>query len=231
MKNEGNRIFQSLVRLFYPPLCVVCRDVLVRGEKYLCSGCLADFPSADPSYQSMDAFCMDSGGFIRLEALYALFYYNKHNDYKNLIYAVKYRSGKELSVYLGRMLGEKIGKPDGVDAVVPVPLHPVREKARGYNQARQIALGISEVIGIPLWDDVISRVRNNATQTGKNTGERHKNVEHIFQLKNTDMLSGKHLIVVDDVITTGATIKSCIRTLAEAGNVRFSLACLARTEV
>lgn len=84
---------------------------------------------------------------------------------------------------------------------------------------------------VPLWDDIVCRVQDNASQTGKSAGERQKNVENIFRLKKTDVLYGKHLLVVDDVITTGATIKSCIRTLAEAGHVRFSLACLARTEV
>lgn len=231
MKNEGNRIFQSIVRLFYPPLCVVCKEALVRGEKYLCSPCLADFPLADPAYQSVDIRLLIEDEVVDVGSLYALFYYNKYNDYKNLVYAVKYRSGKELCVYLGRMLGGKIGDRSGVHAIVPIPLHPKREKRRGYNQARQIALGMAEAMKVPLWDDIVCRVQDNASQTGKSAGERQKNVENIFRLKKTDVLYGKHLLVVDDVITTGATIKSCIRTLAEAGHVRFSLACLARTEV
>lgn len=98
---RATAFFQSIVRLFYPPLCVVCKEALVRGEKYLCSPCLADFPLADPAYQSVDIRLLMEDEVVDVGSLYALFYYNKYNDYKNLVYAVKYRSGKELCVYWG----------------------------------------------------------------------------------------------------------------------------------
>lgn len=231
MKIEACTYFQAFIRLLFPPLCVVCGRALVRGERYLCSVCLADFPLADRSYQSDESLLTTFEEACRPQTVYALFYYNKCSDYRNLIYAVKYRSRKELGVYLGRMLGEKIGKHSGVDGIVPIPLHPRRERERGYNQARQIALGMAEAMGIPVWDRVVIRIRNNTSQTGKNAGERQKNVEDIFELTERERIRGKHIMVVDDVITTGATIRSCIRTLAEAEVAVFSLGCLARTEL
>jgi len=110
-----------------------------------------------------------------------------------------------------------------------VPLHPKREKERGFNQAREIACGMAETIGVDIYDDVLFRVRNNASQTGKNASERLKNVEHIFELRNPAKITGKKVLLVDDVITTGATIGACLQVLAQAGNVRFSLGCLAQT--
>lgn len=231
MKNELSLVFHAFARLFFPPLCVVCRRSLVRGEQYLCSACLADFPFTDRSYQSEEALSKEFEEPFRPEAIHSLFYYSKYNDYKNLIYALKYCSGKEVGVYLGRMLGERIRGATAADGIVPVPLHPRRQRQRGYNQAYQIAWGISEVLEIPVWDRVVRRVRNNASQTGKNAGERRKNVENIFELKDAALVRGKHILVVDDVITTGATLRACVQVLAGAGEVRFSLGCLARTEL
>lgn len=231
MKINACSFCQAFIRLLFPPLCVVCGRSLVRGEQHVCSVCLADFPLTDCSYQSDESLLETFDEAYRPKVLYALFYYSKYSDYRNLIYAVKYRSRKELGVYLGRMLGERIVGYSGVEGIVPVPLHPRRERKRGYNQARQIALGIAEVMHIPVLDQVVVRVRNNASQTGKNAGERQKNVEDIFKLTGPEQVRGKHILIVDDVITTGATLRSCIRTLAEAGEVGFSLGCLARTEL
>lgn len=219
----------ALIDLLYPRLCVVCRKCLTRGEHFLCTSCLYDFPFSDLRFSSEQELlaCFDED--CRPGRLYSLFYYNKYSDYKNLIYAIKYRSKKELGVFLGKMLGKQLYGKTNVDGIIPVPLHPEREKKRGFNQSYQIALGISEVLQVGVWDKVIARVRNNASQTGLEPEERQRNVENIFELLAPECVSGKHLLVVDDVITTGATIRSCIRVLAEAGNVRFTLACLART--
>ena len=215
--------------LFYPRVCCVCGEGLVRGEEYMCTACLADFPFADEDFgwQPEMGSCWDSA--CRPEKLYALYYYNKFSPYKNLIYQIKYDSHKMLGRYLGRMLGQKIRGKCTADCIVPVPLHPKREKARGFNQAREIACGLADVLEIPVYDDVIGRIQNNASQTGKNASERLKNVANIFELRQPQKIRGRHVLLVDDVITTGATVGACLRVLSGAGKVRFSLGCLAQT--
>lgn len=233
MKREAWSRFISeyLTELFYPRLCAVCQKGLTREEKFICSACLADFPLAHESFHSETAILDSFDMICRPEALYTLFYYNKYSDYRNLIYAIKYHSHKQLGVYLGRMLGEMLEDRVQVDVIVPVPLHPRRERKRGFNQSRQIAMGISEYLRAEILDEVVYRVRNNVSQTGLSVESRQKNTEDIFLLKDEAAVRGKHILVVDDVVTTGATVRSCIKVLAEAGDVRFSLACLARTQV
>ncbi|WP_301912614.1 ComF family protein [Odoribacter laneus] len=220
---------RALADLFFPRLCMVCECCLRRGEVYICSACLADFPCTDSLYQAETTVLKTFEEACRPEKLYSLFYYSKYSDYRKLVYALKYRSGKKLGIYLGKMLGEKIGRQVGIQGIVPIPLHPKREKKRGYNQSLQIALGITEILNIPIYDKVITRTRNTASQTGMSIVERQQNVRNIFDLQDCHSVRGKHLLIVDDVITTGATMRSCVETLAQAGNIRFSLGCLGRT--
>ncbi|MCM1030399.1 MAG: ComF family protein [Oscillibacter sp.] len=235
MGKEGDRgiclsFLYALIDLLYPRLCVVCRKCLTRGEHFLCTYCLCDFPFSDVNFSSGREL---SAGFEASgwpDKVYSLFYYNKFSDYKSLVHAVKYRSRKELGVYLGKMLGERLRGKIRVDGIVPVPLHPKRERKRGFNQSCQIALGVAEILQVEIWDNVIVRTKNNVTQTGLAPEERKKNAEGIFALTDAVAVTGKHILIIDDVITTGATVHACMKTLAEAGDVRFSLACLARTQ-
>lgn len=196
-------------------------------EKFLCSGCLFDFPFTDPAFRTDDFLLSAFDETWRPERLHTLFYYNKFSDYRQLIYAVKYHSKKDLGVYLGEMLGERMKGKTEADCIVPIPLHPKREKKRGFNQAYQIAWGIHRKLNLEVLNGVVARGTNNVTQTGKNAEERRKNVEHIFQLLLPEQITGRHVLLVDDVVTTGATTASCLQELSAAGNVTFSLACLA----
>ncbi len=220
----------ALIDLLYPRLCVVCGKCLTRGEHFLCTCCLYDFPFSDVRFSSARELLAGFEENCRPGRVYSLFYYNKFSDYKNLVHAVKYRSRKELGVFLGRMLGERLPGEVRVDGIVPVPLHPAREKKRGFNQSYQIALGVAEILQVEIWDKAVVRTRNNVTQTGLEPEERKKNVEDIFALTDAAKVAGKHVLVIDDVVTTGATVHACMKALAEAGGVRFSLACLARTQ-
>lgn len=206
----------ALANLFYPPLCVVCGRDLVRGEHYFCTGCVADFPVAEDS-------CLGE------RKIYSLFYYSKYSPYRQLIYDVKYRSHRLLGRYLGRMLGGKLAGRCEADCIVPVPLHPKRERERGFNQSLEIARGVSEVTGMEVMEDVVVRVRNNVSQTGKSVAERRENVEDIFRVKNGARIRGRHVLLLDDVITTGATIGACLHALEGEEGTVFSLGCLAKT--
>lgn len=217
-----------LVDLLFPRVCAVCGNSLVEGEKYICSACLSDFPFTERSCGTEDVILGMYSPLIRPRQLYSLFYYSKYSDYRRLVYAVKYHSHQKLAQYLGRMLGERIPPDCGIDGIIPVPLHPRRERQRGFNQAFQIALGVQEVTGLEIYSGVLDRIKNNVTQTGKNTGERRENVKNIFKLRDPKQIAGKHILLVDDVITTGATLGACMLALETAGNVSFSLACVAQ---
>ena len=219
----------ALVELFYPRVCEVCGKSLVRGEEFLCSFCLSDFPFADQDFAVGKELLEQLERFGAPEQLYALFYYDKYSAYKNLIHLIKYHSYQKLGFYLGRMLGERLKPFCEADVIVPVPLHKKREQVRGFNQALEIARGMNEVLQIELLDDVVVRVKNNVSQTGKNTVERFYNVENVFELVAPERVKRKHVLLVDDVITTGATVGSCMKEMAQVEAVRFSLACLAKT--
>lgn len=220
----------ALKELFYPGRCRVCDTVLVGNEQYLCAACLADFPVLHEGFDKERALLDSFAPACRPEALHALFYYNKFSPYKQLIYGIKYGGDRKLGVYLGRMLGSKMKGKSAADAILPVPLHPKRERERGFNQAREIARGVAEVLGIELLDDVLVRTRNNVSQTGKTASERLANVSGIFELRRPERIAGRHVLLLDDVITTGATIGACLEALSSAPDTRISLACLARTQ-
>lgn len=226
---ECLEIRASVAELLFPSTCVVCENGLVRGEKYLCTACLADFPLAHAAFGRQEGLLAHLGERFRPLEVHALFYYSKYDAYKNLIYRIKYRSYKRLAFYLGQLLGERIQGICRADCIVPVPLHPLRLKERGYNQAGEIGRGVADVLRIELLEEVVVRTRNNVSQTGKNAAERLKNVEHIFRLLQPEKIAGHHVLVLDDVITTGATVGACLDELAAAGEVTFSLGCLART--
>lgn len=135
----------------FPRLCVVCGNCLVESEKHICSACLGDLPFVGNSSVAGEHILNLFPPAFRPRRLYSLFYYNKYSDFRQLIYAVKYRSRKKLGIYLGRMLGECIPADAEIDGIVPVPLHPQRERKRGFNQAFQIALGIQEITGLKIY--------------------------------------------------------------------------------
>lgn len=229
MSRECLELLASVTDLFYPRICDVCGKSLVGGEKYVCTHCLSDFPFTDEAFETENALLETFPEEYRPQKLHTLYYYNKYSEYKNLIHLIKYQSYRKLALYLGTMLGERIKDSCQADCIIPIPLHPKREKLRGFNQAMEIARGINSVLRLELLGNVVVRTENNVSQTGKNAAERFKNVENIFSLVSPEKINGRHVLLVDDVITTGATVCSCLKVLAGAGGVKFSVGCLSRT--
>ena len=215
-----------LSRLLFPRTCVVCGDVLVEGERFLCSGCLGGLPLNEGMDEGADE---EMRGDLGIENFFWLFRYDRVSDYHRLVHAVKYRSNRELGVWVGRMLGERMGNANGIDCVIPVPLHPKRERERGFNQAFLIGTGIAEVLGIRLEPDRLRRVVNTPSQTGLEREQRTGNVANAFQLGNVEGLEGCHVLLVDDVMTSGATIRACMAELCKIRGIRVSVACLGKS--
>jgi ComF family protein len=167
-------------------------------------------------------------GRLSLTGATAQYYFTKESLMQNLMHQVKYKRNKELGLQLGGMMGDSIkrsGRFD-VDALIPLPLFPAKEKRRGYNQATILCEGMAEHMDIPVLKDVIIRPQYTETQTKKGRIERWLNMEGKFVLTNPGAIHGKHILLVDDVVTTGATLEACGAELLKAENVRLSLATL-----
>lgn len=165
-------------------------------------------------------------GRVEVERATAWFFYTKGSPYNSLIHQLKYKGQKEIGCMAGRYLASEIKCStffNDIDFIVPVPLHPKRLRTRGYNQSEQIARGISDITGIPVRTSLIVRKKNTQTQTRRSRYTRIENMEEVFQLTSSDENEGKHILLVDDIVTTGATIVSCANALQQEGNIRISI--------
>ena len=232
---DWRRGWQELADMVWPRRCGVCGGFLDTEERYVCAECLKDMPltyfwswRANPAEQILWARTY-------LEGVVSLFYYSRDNDYKELLHAVKYGGNVAAGRWLGRILGEKMREAAYPlpDVIVPVPLHWRRQWKRGYNQAEVIARGISEGLSgdIPVLTDILRRVRYSTSQTRMSVGSKWENVSGSFVLIDNrtaaERLSGRHVLLVDDVLTTGATVEACWDALRVIPDIRVSYASIA----
>ncbi len=222
----------DLKELIFPRYCKVCGRRLMQSEQHLCIGCLLELPRTHyeqvPNNLLMQHF-MEWPEVVRATAY---FYYHKEGKYSSLIHHLKYYDHPEVGTYLGRLAAKELkasGFFEGIDLIVPVPLSKKKFRKRGYNQCDYIAQGISEGTGIPTSLHCIERIINTDTQTHKGRSERWKNTKGIFQITDATALNGKHILLVDDVATTGATLHACISALLTVPNVRVSVFALTKT--
>lgn len=225
MMTVFSSFFARFFRLLYPRTCVVCGDVLTDGEAFLCSACLSGLPLNEGVDEDTDEVIAEDLG---LERLYWLFRYDRVSDFHKLIYSIKYCSNRELGLWIGRMLGERIVDVCQVDYIIPVPLHPDREKKRGFNQAFLIGTGIADILKVGVETSVLKRVVNTCSQTGLERGQRAGNVAEAFELGEVACVEGCHVLLVDDVITSGATIRACMVELSKIKGLRVSVACVGK---
>ena len=228
--NSIARSYINLLELLFPTLCVTCGNRLVTQEKFLCIDCWHDLPVTNFHFDTENKVARLFWGRVKLENATAFFAYNKGSNYQHLIHFIKYKGLKELGFETGRRFGIALSaSPDynSVDFVVPVPLHPKKQKQRGYNQSQWIACGISESLQKPVSLDNLKRNLHTSTQTRKNRYERWENVENIFEVTRPEEFKGKHILLIDDVVTTGSTLESCAFQLLQIENVKVSIATLA----
>ncbi|MCL2097167.1 MAG: ComF family protein [Bacteroidales bacterium] len=224
------RIIQQFIALLYPRLCEACGASLHRHEEVLCLHCLYHLPRTDYWKEAGNSIEQLFWGKIRLEHVCALFFFNKGSRYRHLLHKLKYKGKKYIGIELGRRLGLELKSAalyQTVDTVIPVPLHPKKQRRRGYNQSEQIAIGIAEATGWNLDTQSVCRHEFTATQTRKSRLDRWRNVAEVFAVKRPSALQGKHVLLVDDVITTGATIEACAQHLINIEGCRVSVAALA----
>jgi len=226
-------MFRELLSVFFPNNCAACEQPMTVGETVICTHCLTALPYTDYHQLSDNPVEKLFWGRAPLQAGMALLYFNKGNRVQRLMHQLKYHSDLEVGLTIGRMLGSRIrNNPrfDGLDCVMPVPLHPRKLKKRGFNQSELIARGISEESAIPLDTETLVRALNNPTQTRKTRFERFKNVSGAFELQNFNEKNYRHVLLVDDVVTTGSTIESCIIAFQKSTKASVSLCVAACAE-
>lgn len=223
------RIINALLELFFPSLCVGCGTRLHDFEKHLCLSCIESLPKTNYHNQEENRLEHYLAGKFPFQRASAFCYFYKTGCLQKIIHELKYKNNAELAVYMGRMYGNDIKGSNflkDIDYLIPIPLHPKRQKKRGYNQAEEICKGLSEATGIPVCTKAIKRVINNPSQTKHSRTERWTNVAGIFASTNNIDLNNKKILIVDDVITTGSTIEAIVKSLSEYKNLNINIAAI-----
>ncbi len=225
-------LFRSLDEILFPRVCVICGKKLSVGEPSICAGCLSRLPytcyHGKPNNGTERLFY----GVVPVERASSLIFYYPEADSRKALMALKYGRHPEIGRFFGTMMAAELkttGFFQGIDAVVPIPLAPKRERLRGYNQSTMLARGVAKVSGLPIWDNVVVRTVENQTQTHLSHYERQRNVEGIFSCIRPQQIRGRHLLLIDDVVTTGSTLASCMKSMNEFSETRFSVLTLALT--
>ncbi|MDR0714763.1 MAG: ComF family protein [Bacteroidales bacterium] len=219
--------------MIYPNLCACCSTGLLQGERFVCGHCLYELPETGFEKEFGNPVEQMFWGRVKIEHATANYFFKKGNRIQTLMHLLKYGGQKEIGEYLGQEMGKRLRLSAfaAVDLVVPVPLHPSKFKKRGYNQSEWIARGVCAQLGKPLNASTLVRRISSGSQTRKSHYERWENVESGFGLIHPKHFSGKYILLIDDVVTTGATFESCIRTVQHAEDVKVSLAALTMATV
>lgn len=220
-------VVEDFVSLFFPRYCLACERALVKGEDMICTGCLLEMPRSDAGHD--DVFRGQFFGRLRVGTVFSLYLFSKGSRVQRLLHALKYDGEADLGVALGRLAGHglKARGLTAVDIIVPVPLHGSRERQRGYNQSALFAQGIAEVLQLPVCETAV-RCREKRSQTRGGKLHRWLNVKDTFEVIDAALVSGKRILLVDDVVTTGSTIEACGQMLLAAGCAELHLAFIAR---
>jgi len=224
-----NKWLSGFTGLFFPTICPACK-FRMSDEILLCLKCESHLPETNFHLNMDNPVAKTFWGRVPVKAATALYYYNKGSKVQNLIHQIKYKGNQKLGVFAGKKLGNILNNSEhfkNIDLIIPVPLHPKKLKIRGFNQSTCIANGISAAIDKPVVELAVSRVSFTNTQTRKNRTDRWQNVKDVFEVTDNEILKGKNILVVDDVITTGATLEALLYKIQQQTNAQFYVASLA----
>ncbi|WP_170214152.1 ComF family protein [Flavobacterium pectinovorum] len=223
-------MFKFIINLFFPKVCAGCHTVLVTNETVLCTSCRHEMPLTQYHLDAKNEAVKKFYGKIEIEHASALLYFNKKGIVQELIHNLKYKGHEEIGSVLGNWYVEDLRELNleiPFDIVIPVPLHPKKLKERGYNQVTTFGITLSEGLDIPYNDSILYRKTYSKTQSKKNLAGRSDNIENIFDVISTEENQNKHFLIVDDVLTTGATLEACSRALLKIPGVKISIVCMA----
>ena len=226
-------LFRDLIELFFPRSCCLCGAPLLGSEHDICLHCLQTLPEALTAQGKDNIVDHRLMGRINYVAATSLLLFSQGNNTQRMLHQIKYRGNEPLAVTMGRQMGLQLTGNhlfDDVDIIIPVPLHPRKQRRRGYNQSLLLCRGITQTFARPVSSDNLIRIRHTASQTHMNREERFNNMNGVFRVLNPHDLIGKHILIVDDVITTGATLEACCTALKDIQGLRISIATLAVTD-
>jgi ComF family protein len=223
-------VLKDFFNLFYPPLCTVCSKVLVKQEKHICLSCICHLPKTNFHLDNDNPMEQLFWGRVNIVAAAALYYFEKGSKSRRILHQIKYTGHRELARYLGNLYGSELslsGRFTDPDLLIPVPLHHSRKLKRGYNQSEWFAMGLATGLGKKVNCDILIRYLSTETQTNKTRIQRWENVENCFRVRDPGKIENKHILLVDDVVTTGATLESCATALLDTSGVRVSILTMA----
>ena len=233
MNSTAGDIFGDFVSLFFPRYCAGCEESLVKGEELICSRCLLEMPRSNYHLNVDNPFFTKLHGRLPVRFVMSLFKFVKAGKVQHVLHALKYRNIPEIGRMLGKLYGQELmttGYRDQFDLVIPVPLHTEKKRRRGYNQSEEFGIGIADQLQIECSEDFLRRSRLTETQTRRTKLRRWENVRDVFQIFYPEKITGKRIMLVDDVVTTGATLEAAGVTLINAGCKELSVVCIAATQ-
>jgi len=223
-------LVNDFTHLFFPHNCAGCGSDIIHHDSILCIRCLHELPVTNFHHFEGNPVEKHFWGRLPIIAAMAHCHFTKDSLVQQLLHQLKYKGNKNIGLFFGRLMGNALLESErfkDIQVLVPLPLYASREKKRGYNQATVICNGIAESMKIPVINNAVLRLSATETQTNKNRIERWQNMNGRFQINKASSISGKHILLVDDVITTGATLEACGHELLKAGDIRLSIATLA----
>ncbi len=226
--------WDSLLYLFYPDLCIICNNNDREVHDTFCFDCYTQLPFTYQGTALNNDFMQHFVGKIDIQHGAALFYFVKQGMVQSIIQELKYKNKPQYAIKMGEIFGASIKEDSyfkNIDAIVPVPLYKSKENKRGYNQSLKFAEGISKVLSIPIISNNLIRIRHTSTQTKMTREERLVNLKNAFTVENPHLFEGKHLLLVDDVLTTGTTLLECGKKILECRDVKISMATIAMGEL
>jgi ComF family protein len=223
-------LLNDLLNLLYPDVCYICGSSLSKGEEILCAGCFHHLPRTRFHQDPENLVCKSFWGRVEIYSATSFLYFRQGGMTQELLHRLKYKSDKVVGIYLGREFGKELLRSERyntIDVIVPVPLHPRKQRKRGFNQSVLIARGIGMAMNVDVEERALVRKVHTSTQTRKNRFERWENVENKFSVAKPESIRGRHVLLIDDVITTGATMEACLQVLSEQGDITLSAASIA----
>ena len=225
-------LLNHLINVFFPKVCFGCLNILSDNEHLICTSCRHDLPLTNYHFNNIDSLKKIFYGRVHIENATALLLFEKKGIVQQLLHQLKYKGQENIGAFLGKWLGHELAAIDDyktIDVVIPVPLHKRKQRKRGFNQVAKFGIEIAEALGVVYRDNVLIKITNTETQVFKNRMARWQQNTTIFTLKNSALIANKHILLVDDIITTGATLESCINVLNLAENIKVSVASMAFT--